>query len=381
MPDCIVVSQLPPPVHGSTLVTARLMRYLEARGVDVHLVDRRFSRDIAEVGRIGVRKLLSAVGLVWRFRAATRRSHATVIYFVTTRPGSFLIDWVVLRSARRNLRHHRAIAYVHTVGFESLSERGRWWERRVRQALECFDDVVVLGQTLGHDLERWVPADKLAVIPNVAEPDRVSVEQRAPSRGVEAQPDEIHVLFLSNLLEEKGATDFIEIAEGLPHGSATFMMAGHAGPPSFMDRVSKALGETSAPVDYRGPVNSDQRAELFAWADIMVFPSSYRYEAQPLVVIEAFAAGVPVIAYDVGGVRDLIRDGENGYLLEIGDVAGAVTLLSGLDRLALERLSQCALKTHARAHSPEAFEANWEALLYPRQESADLPPAAGSLRE
>lgn len=81
--------------------------------------------------------------------------------------------------------------------------------------------------------------------------------------------------------------------------------------------------------------------------------TSHRRESLPNVITEAFALGLPVVATDVGGVRELVRDGVNGYLCDVGDVTALAdrvrALASNADerrrmgsmnrRLALERLS------------------------------------------
>jgi glycosyltransferase involved in cell wall biosynthesis len=69
-------------------------------------------------------------------------------------------------------------------------------------------------------------------------------------------------------------------------------------------------------------------------SDVFLFPS--HSEGLPNAVIEAMAVGLPVVATRVGGLPDLIRHGENGFLVEVGDVAAmterVVELLSRPDR-------------------------------------------------
>jgi UDP-glucose:(heptosyl)LPS alpha-1,3-glucosyltransferase len=63
---------------------------------------------------------------------------------------------------------------------------------------------------------------------------------------------------------------------------------------------------------------------LYAMADVLVFPSSY--EAFPLVVLEAAASGLPILATPVSGVRELVRDGVNGYLIRAAPLVIAARL-------------------------------------------------------
>jgi glycosyltransferase involved in cell wall biosynthesis len=71
-------------------------------------------------------------------------------------------------------------------------------------------------------------------------------------------------------------------------------------------------------------------AGILPAADVLALPS--RYESQGLVLIEAMASGVPVIATSVGGIPDLVRDGETGLLVEPGcpqQLAGALKQIAG----------------------------------------------------
>jgi glycosyltransferase involved in cell wall biosynthesis len=85
--------------------------------------------------------------------------------------------------------------------------------------------------------------------------------------------------------------------------------------------------------------------ELLALSDLMLMPSEM--ESFGLAALEAMACRVPAVATRVGGVPELIDDGSNGLLYEVGDVdgmaAGALSILS--DPAELERLSTAARRT------------------------------------
>jgi glycosyltransferase involved in cell wall biosynthesis len=126
-----------------------------------------------------------------------------------------------------------------------------------------------------------------------------------------AEPDEPpHVLYAGRLSEEKGVLELVEAAEGLP-----LVVAGD-GP--LRDRVPGALGF----------VPHDELLRLYERAAVVVCPS--RREGFGVVCAEAMAHGRPVVASAVGGLRDLVVDGETGLLVPAGDVAAL--------RAALERL-------------------------------------------
>jgi glycosyltransferase involved in cell wall biosynthesis len=95
-------------------------------------------------------------------------------------------------------------------------------------------------------------------------------------------------------------------------------------------------------------------APLFQVADALVFPTSY--EAFPLVALEAAASGLPILATPVNGVRELVSDGVNGFLISADprDIAGRLRMLAE-DPALRERLGQAARDA--------ALEYSWEKMV------------------
>ncbi len=114
-------------------------------------------------------------------------------------------------------------------------------------------------------------------------------------------------------------------------------------------------------VSFRGPVAVEDMPSLFARARALVFPTRAR-EGCPRAILEAFAAGVPILASDVGSVPELVEHGVTGLLLPSlarVDVADAVERL--LDDRAAERLGEAAWRRWRDRHSPERGLAELEA--------------------
>ncbi|WP_203973713.1 glycosyltransferase [Planotetraspora silvatica] len=140
---------------------------------------------------------------------------------------------------------------------------------------------------------------------------------------------------------------------------ACFLLAG-SGP--LLDRTARriaGLGLTS--VRLLGPVPDAGR--LIASADLLVLSSTY--EGLPVVVMEALAAGVPVVSTEVGGVPDLVRSGHNGYLTPPGDAdALAAGILAAMRPGEHRRLSDGALAGSGLVDITRA--ARWFDRLYDR---------------
>jgi glycosyltransferase involved in cell wall biosynthesis len=83
------------------------------------------------------------------------------------------------------------------------------------------------------------------------------------------------------------------------------------------------------PVHFRGHFGREQMAEVFSQIDVLVVPSLW-YENNPLVVQEAFAAGKPVIASNLGGLTEVVRHGVDGLIFEPGDARALAACLRDL---------------------------------------------------
>lgn len=359
MSRVLVISQLPPPYHGSTVMTAQLVEALRTNGHEVAIVDRRFSRTVAEVGGFSARKVFSGVGLVLRLVRAVARRPDVCVFFTTNRMPSFAVD--VAMSAVLQVSRVPRIDYVHTTGYSEVADRGAVYRRMVALLLGASQVTVTLGRSLVHDVARWVPSERIRTIPNATRPPEIegaAVESRTRT-----------VLFLSNLIPEKGAAEFVRVAAALHPlmPDVEFQLVGAPSSDEYLAEVHgliRELGVQDA-VHVLGAVYGGEKDRLLADAAVLVFPSTYPYEAQPLSIIESFSFGTPVIAYDIGGLRDLIADDTNGYLLPAGDRDGILAKLAQLlsDPSALEELSEGARRSHAERHVPEVYASAWSDLV------------------
>lgn len=202
------------------------------------------------------------------------------------------------------------------------------------------------------DVAGW-PVERLAKVTSGVDLKRFSPKGR-PKALVEKyciDASELVVGFSGRLSEEKAPDIFVEVANLCRQcGNVRFVMTG-AGPltKSISDKV-RALPR-GIRFEFAGLV--DDVGQYLALYDVLVLPS--RFDGRPLVVMEALACGVPVIASNVGGLPDLVSDGKNGYLVPPAD---ARTIADRIVRLADNRPLLATLKEDARKLAEEKLDAN-----------------------
>ena len=120
-----------------------------------------------------------------------------------------------------------------------------------------------------------------------------------------------YFLYLGRLSREKGISTLISAAQQLPH--VKFKIAGN-GP------LIKEVQHISKNIEYVGFQSGESLKRLINNSNFVIIPSVC-YENNPLAIIEAFALGKPVIGANIGGIPELIINGQNGFLFEPGNIS------------------------------------------------------------
>jgi phosphatidylinositol alpha-mannosyltransferase len=171
-------------------------------------------------------------------------------------------------------------------------------------------------------------------------PNGVHLQPLAGWRAATAAPGgELRILFIGQAVERKGLPVLLRAFEALrEHVPASLTLVG-AGP----EEVAHMTLEDSG-VRALGKVSEEVKLRELARADVLCAPS-LGGESFGMVLTEAFAAGTPVVASDIPGYRDVLRDGVDGLLSAPGDALG---LAEALRRMALEPALRCRMAGAAR---------------------------------
>jgi glycosyltransferase involved in cell wall biosynthesis len=161
-----------------------------------------------------------------------------------------------------------------------------------------------------------IPLAKVRLLPNFTDVDRFRSVTRADARKKLNLPSGRKVaLFLHRVAPRKGAHFLPEIAFRIVKaaGPTTFLIAG-GGP--YLDELRRRVDAENlgAFFDFRGWVPNKDVPDYFRAADLYLMPSEE--EGFPRVLLEAMAAGCPFVAFDVGGVRDILPKSMTGCVVE-----------------------------------------------------------------
>jgi glycosyltransferase involved in cell wall biosynthesis len=203
------------------------------------------------------------------------------------------------------------------------------------------DRLVLLNAGLGIDLDRF-------------DPNTVTAADRAAARrelGADADEDVV-VGVVARLVREKGYPELFEATARL-RGRHPRLRVAAIGPdePDKADALTEADRRTAREIGIRFLGARDDVARLYAGMDILVL-ASHR-EGFPLTPMEAAAMGVPVVATDIRGCRQVVDDGTTGLLVPVGD---PVALAAAIERLAMDPAERRRLGTAARRKAEDSFD-------------------------
>ncbi|MCL4429171.1 MAG: glycosyltransferase family 4 protein [Chloroflexi bacterium] len=147
------------------------------------------------------------------------------------------------------------------------------------------------------------------------------------------------VLFVGSLISRKGLPFLVEAAKEIvkQQNDTKFLIVGEGPLKSQLDR-SLNIASLSGNFKFFGSLKEDALPAVYNCADVFVLPSIQ--EGQGIVLLEAQASGKPVVAFNVGGINEAVRNGETGLLVKRGstsELADALLKLLG-DRALRERM-------------------------------------------
>lgn len=281
--------------------------------------------------------LLRQTNLPLRFFRTIQREKIDVVHINTAFNGfSIVRDFALVKTARAAKRP--VLLHVHGGRFLAEDFHGRKLASIAEKMLRASNSIVVLSELEKQIVEnRWKNLN-VKVLENA-----VALEEgREPQRN----PAQKTIIFLGRLHESKGLNEIIEACQTLKEENFQFRFecfgAGEMRD-FFVAEMTKILDESFF---YGGVVAGAEKRKALMKADVFLLPSRYG-EGLPMAMLEAMAAGCVVVAAEMASIGAVVRDGENGFLIEPKNVSQLVEKLKMLlpGEIDLEVIEKNARKT------------------------------------
>jgi glycosyltransferase involved in cell wall biosynthesis len=314
----LLTGPLAPPVGGMTnslenLLNSDLRKYYDLRVLDI---TGKRSREKCSL----ISAVVYQISLLWKLVSTLIKEKPCIVH---VQMASFLyfyrrsLDILLCKLfGKKVIFHLRGASFVEF--YEKNSFLGKPF---IRFILNISDKIVALSEVWRDYLLTFVPPEKIAVIPNGVDCSNLSalIHEKAESAGNNSH---IRALFMGSIGKRKGVFDILRavrtVTRHFPEMTFTFLgveeengaLAG------FTQEVKENHLENH--ISYPGAISGDERYDYYLSSDIFVLPSYA--ENFPNAVLEAMAAGLPLVVSNVGAIPEFVKDGMNGFVIEPGDV-------------------------------------------------------------
>ncbi|MDH6342257.1 glycosyltransferase involved in cell wall biosynthesis [Parabacteroides sp. PFB2-12] len=357
----LFITPLPPPVHGSSMMSQYIKESkLINDTFDCDFINLSTSRKMDEIGKMSLAK-------VWRFCSSyflligklLFRRYDLCYLAITCHGIGFLKDAPFVLICK--LFRKKVVIHQHNKGMSGYVDKPfyKWLLPFVYRKTH----VILLSWKLYPDIERVVSKEQVLICPN-------GIPEVWDEKPLFNRNNNIpKLLFLSNLIESKGVLVLLDACHILKEKSCLFTCEFVGGETKEINKEDmqreidkRGLNEI---VSYVGSKYKEEKREVLKRADIFIFPTFYINETFGLVNLEAMQYGLPIISTDVGGITDIVIDGETGLICktrDAEDLANKIKLL--LDNPSLrQQYGQAGYDRFVANYTLERFEACMSACL------------------
>lgn len=319
MKKILVVGQTPPPYNGQFIM---IQKMLEGNYTQVRLFHIRmsFSKDNDEIGKFRLGKVLHLFKVILKIYYFRFRFGLTTLYYPPSGPNkvSFFRDLLILLSTRFLFK--KVIFHFHAGGLSSLyPSLNALLKLLFRWAYFKAELGIRLSDKSPEDCKFILVKNEL-IIPNGIDDVYLNKDINMPHK----QNEVPHLLFVGILCETKGERVLIEACKILHQKGIHFKLQvmGKFESSAYEQEVRKWIAENglSEKIELLGVKTGVEKNNYFFNADIFCFPSFYENENFPVVLLEAFQFGLPVVTTEWRGIPAIIREGETGWMVPVKEV-------------------------------------------------------------
>ena len=330
---------------------------------DCTVIPIRGNADLARPRRFSLEKLRTALDVFRALFAALRKGGIDAVYMTAAINGSAAFRDLCLLLLCRTFGARRII-HLHMKGLRARYQASLCY-RILYRMMFSGADVIHLSESFYDDVSPVVARGKFHVVANGV-PDILNrnCDESFCSKQCAADPPTI--LFMSNRFRDKGPLDLLEAsdrlhADGVAH---RVMFVGAGADPDVERTLNEAAARDPGRVRLHGGRYGAERDALLQTASIFALPTFYSFECQPLVLIEAMAAGLPLISTPEGAISDLVGS-DVGILCAQRDVGALAVAMRRLieDPQLRGRMGRVARQRYCADFSLDIFESRLIATL------------------
>ncbi|WP_075591516.1 glycosyltransferase family 4 protein [Labilibacter marinus] len=306
----LLIGPMPNPITGVSLANKVVVDYLSTfhENVRIDFINTNFNivEEKEKIGRLSLKKGLFYFRL-YKYVGRIRKYDKIYITTGQTFFGvlKYFIFFLIAKFYSKELIVHIHGNHVWKEYTELLGLKRKIFFKTLSMA----DKGIVLSESLRKNLSPFIPNDKIFVLNNF-------VEDYLISESIRKENNKLNIVFLSNLMREKGILDLLETLILLKSEGVAFKAKIAGGiDESMQDVLEDYFIKLKGYVEYQNVIVGNEKKSLLNWGNVFVLPTKFD-EGQPISILEAMSTGNIILTTKKGGIIDIFEEGVNGFYIK-----------------------------------------------------------------
>ncbi|MED5099948.1 glycosyltransferase family 4 protein [Niallia circulans] len=309
----LIIGPIPPPIHGESMALNSVLKSKLINKAMLIEVLNTSKNDFQSAGKISVKRLYIDGMNILKLAKWTFRNQKQIVYLSISQTKLGLIrDSIFILVAKLN--KNKVITHLHGNNLGNTIDSLSPFIKKVliKKAFKKINCGIILGRGLEDNYKGLI--ENIKIVPNGINENFITNTEYKNKKKEEGY---LNIIYLSNLMKDKGYKLLIDCTIELLKNNykINLKLAGAVEDKNeFEELMAKVQLEGYENfITYKGIVADEEKKKLLLASDIMILPTTYKIEGQPLSIIEGMSAGLPIISSERGVIPDLIQN--NGILL------------------------------------------------------------------
>lgn len=349
----MILGKIPPPYMGPSIATQIILNSSLKDRYELLHIDTRVNTSLNTMGKFSFRKITKSFSIwIKMFWTIISKRPSLVVIPISQSTGGYLKDLVFILIAKLTFR--KTLIHLRGSNFKNwLNSSSALTASFVKATLKLNNGVIVLGNNLRQLFHGIFSDERIFVCPNGGN------YQIPPST---VNGSDVRILYLANLQPSKGIEDVLIAIDKLKNkiqSGYSLHVVGSWRSPEVEKTCRELVNKNNLPVTFYPPAKGNDKFQYLADADVFVF-TPREPEGHPWVIVEAMAAGLPIISTDQGAIIESVKDGDNGFIVRSGNPEEIADRLQKLivDQSLRNRMSVASRKNYENGFTEEKMVGN-----------------------